>query len=323
MIPITKPTPENIAEASRMLQQGYLVAMPTETVYGLAADATSDQAVARIYALKNRPRINPLIIHAHAVEALQHQVIWTPQAQALAQAFWPGPLTLVLDKKPGASLSLLATAGLDTVAVRIPNHPVALDLLQALGRTLAAPSANPSESISPTNAKDVQTAFSKTTDLRMILEGGPCSVGLESTIVDLTTQSPLILRPGAIDAAALADILKMPVAYAHQVSSASLKAPGMSLRHYAPQHPLRLNTEHVGPTEALLAFGPHPLPGAAVTLNLSPTGDLTEAAANLFSYLRHLDQETVTGIAAMPIPDRGIGIAINDRLQRAATSAKV
>lgn len=321
--PLEAPTDTTLNTAVQILRSGNLVAIPTETVYGLAASALDDKAVAKVYALKGRPQLNPLIIHFATSEALKPHVQWTAQAEALAAAFWPGPLTLVLRKTTTSPISLLATAGLDTVAVRIPSHPVAQALLERLQGPLAAPSANPSQRISPTTALDVQQAFPNSPDLGLILDGGPCRVGLESTILDLTGENPVILRPGYLDAAALEAVLGKPVVYGHLQKALHIKAPGMLARHYAPQKPLRLEAQHVEPTEALLSFGPKPLDGATHSLNLSPTGDLIEAAAHLFSYLRQLDQTQSSGIAVMPIPNTGIGIALNDRLQRAATSVKV
>lgn len=304
-------SPNSIQKGCDLLRSGRVVVMPTETVYGLAADATSDHAVAQIYTLKNRPQFNPLIIHVPALAQAEEIAVFSQQAYALANKFWPGSLTLVLPRRSGHSISDLASAGLDTVAVRIPNHPVALDLLKAYGKPLAAPSANRSTEISPTQASDVQKAFGE--DI-FILEGGPCQVGVESTIVDLTGERPVLLRPGGVSVEQLESVLG-PI---DRISESSpIKAPGMMRRHYAPTRPLRLNITEAHPKEAILGFGKcEDLP---VTLNLSPSGDLVEAAAHLFRMLRELDSPTYEGIAVVPIPTHGLGLAINDRLSRAAT----
>lgn len=313
---ILPPTEGTLEKAARLLFEGELVAIPTETVYGLAADATNDAAVAKIYSLKKRPQFNPLIIHFAEVEQIKPHVEWNEMAEKLAHAFWPGPLTLVLKKKSSSSLSLLATAGLETVGVRIPHHEVTSLLIQKAGKPLAAPSANPSEAISPTSAEDVRKGFDPETPL-LIIEGGICQGGIESTIVDLTLETPTLLRPGLALPEKIEAILHRPVQFLTTVSS--IKAPGQMKRHYAPDIPLRLNATTVLPGEALLAFGPFPLRGAAKTLNLSHSGDLAEAAANLFAMMRELDTPLFSSIAVMPIPSYGIGLAINDRLSRAAT----
>ncbi len=308
---IIAPTPQGIAEACRLLGEGQVVGMPTETVYGLAADATEDNAVARIFEVKNRPTFNPLIIHvASAIEAAA--LVEAPlEAQSLMEVFWPGPLTLVLTRKQDCPISLLAGAGLDTLAVRCPAHPVAGRLIREYGRPLAAPSANRSMGISPTSAEDVQSSLGDLVPL--IIDGGRCEVGLESTILDLSGDVPVLLRPGSV----LVESLEAVVGPIYHVKKdRSVKAPGMMHRHYAPHRPLRLNALNCRLQEALLGFGnAGPLP---VTLNLSETGDLREAAANLFQMMRRLDQDPYTGIAVMPIPMTGLGLAINDRLQRAA-----
>lgn len=308
---IVAPTPQGIAEACRLLQQGQVVGMPTETVYGLAADATQDHAVARIFDVKNRPTFNPLIVHvASAVEAWS-LVEASAENQVLMEMFWPGPLTLVLNRKENSPISLLASGGLETLAIRCPSHPVAGRLIREFGRPLAAPSANRSTHISPTSAPDVAASLGDRVPL--ILDGGPCEIGLESTILDLSGEAPILLRPGHILKEALEVILgPIEEASAHT----AVKAPGMMRRHYAPHRPLRLNAQDCQAGEALLGFGDT---GALpVTLNLSEKGDLTEAAANLFRMMRQLDKDSYTGIAVMPIPSHGLGVAINDRLQRAA-----
>jgi L-threonylcarbamoyladenylate synthase len=307
---IILPTPEGIAKACRLLEQGQALGMPTETVYGLAGDAFQDAAVARIFALKNRPAFNPLIIHVASLEAADSLVDISLEALTLIDMFWPGPLTLVLPRKKDCPVSLLASSGLDTLAVRCPAHPVAGRLIQAYGRPLAAPSANKFMGMSPTCAQDVEDSLAE--QVPLILEGGQCEVGLESTILDLTGLRPVLLRPGGISGEAL-EALIGPVAKAAKDSP--IKAPGMMRRHYAPHRPLRLNALDRRPGEALLGFGSMSL---AVDLNLSEQGDLTQAAANLFRMLRQLDQDPFTAIAVMSIPTIGLGLAINDRLQRAA-----
>jgi L-threonylcarbamoyladenylate synthase len=316
-IPRSSPaaaTPEAIAEAAARLQAGELVAFPTETVYGLGADATSDAAVARLFAAKDRPRINPLIVHlpdAAAVAAIAEQ---SSLARILAERFWPGPLTLVLRSLSRSPVSLLATAGLPTVAVRVPSHPVAHALLVAVGRPVAAPSANPSGRLSATRAAHVAEALGDR--IAMILDGGPTPLGIESTVLDLSGDRPRLLRPGALDRAAIEEVTGPLGAIAADEPRPT--APGRLAVHYAPALPLRIGAGSVGPDEALLAFGPRPLPGAAVVRNLSPDGDLVEAAANLFAMLHELDDPRWVAIAAMPIPEEGLGEAINDRLRRAA-----
>lgn len=306
---IYSSTTANITRALRLLQEGKLIGLPTETVYGLAALATEDQAVAQIFELKNRPIFNPLILHGASPEVFQKHVEWNDQADALATAFWPGPVTLVLPRRENSAVSLLASAGLRSLAVRIPRHPVTLTLLRELGSVLAAPSANRSGKLSPTQTHHVKSDFP---DL-FILEGGPCVVGLESTIVDLTGSFPTLLRPGGVPLEALEGLLG-----AFTLSSQEdIKAPGMLKSHYAPTLPLRLNAVGPHPAEGFLAFGPTIHTGNHV-LNLSPKENLTEAAANLFKMLRLLDKECLEGIAVAPIPPQGLGRALNDRLQRAA-----
>ncbi len=306
---IVFPTLENIHRVSHALGQGELIGLPTETVYGLAADATQDEAVAHIFEKKKRPSFNPLIIHGHSQEAFQNQVLWNDKADLLAQAFWPGPLTLVLQRHPSSSLSLLASAGLSSLAVRVPNHPIALSILQAFDGLLAAPSANLSGKVSPTQTNHVEEDFP---DL-LIIEGGEASVGLESTIVDLTGPSPLLLRPGGVSREDIESIIG-PL---ENPNASSIKAPGMMTSHYAPSLSLRLNVEEPLKGEAYLAFGPTPYEGPHV-LNLSQQGDPREAAANLFKMLRLLDLSSFQGIAVAPIPSAGLGLALNDRLHRAA-----
>ena len=308
---------DNIAAAARLLAAGELVAFPTETVYGLGGDATNDRAVARIFEVKGRPRFNPLIVHFPNADAARAQVAFDERAHRLAERFWPGALTLVLPRRPDCMVSLLASAGLDSLAVRVPNHLVAQALLTVCGRPIAAPSANASGKISPTTAEHV--AHSLGSRVAMILDGGRCPVGIESTVLDLTGSTPVLLRPGGVTSDDLTDTigaLDAPAA----ADAHSPKSPGMLASHYAPELPLRLDARNVRPREALLAFGACSIAGPATMENLSPSGDLVEAAANLFSMLRALDRPGLAGIAVMPIPDRGLGRAINDRLRRAAAA---
>jgi len=310
--------PEAIAEAGRLLAEGWLVAFPTETVYGLGADARDDRAIAAVFAAKGRPRFNPLIVHVAVAADIRPLVAVDARAAAAIARFWPGPLTLVLPRRPDSPVSLLASAGLDSLAVRQPDHPVALALIAAAGRPLAAPSANRSGAISPTTAAHVahSLAGSGRGDggrMAMILDGGRCRVGVESTVLDLTGARPRLLRPGGVTAEALAELLGDMEA-APQLHSTQPKAPGMLESHYAPALPVRLNARSAAPGEALLGFGPAP----DASLNLSAAGDLEEAAANLFAMLRELDRPGFVAIAVMPIPAEGLGRAINDRLRRAA-----
>ena len=304
-----------VERAAAVIRAGGLVAFPTETVYGLGADATNATAVARLYAAKGRPRFNPLIAHVADLAGAAAIAILDPDSRKLAQAFWPGPLTLVLAKAPGCAVSDLATAGLDTVAVRVPAHPTAQALLRALGRPVVAPSANLSGHVSPTTADHVAGDLAGRID--MILDAGPVPVGVESTIVSCL-DGPRLLRPGGLPRKAIEGVLGRPLAGRGPAASGPV-APGMLASHYAPRATLRLNADTLAPGEALLAFGPRRIAGAAATeLNLSTTGDLTEAAANLFSHLRRLDRAGAAAIAVMPIPADGLGEAINDRLARAA-----
>jgi L-threonylcarbamoyladenylate synthase len=305
-----------VAAAARCLAEGRLVAFPTETVYGLGADATNAIAVARLYAAKGRPRFNPLIAHVADLAAAEAIAILDPDSRKLAQAFWPGPVTLVLRKAPGCPVSDLATAGLDTLAVRMPAHPVALALLRALGRPIVAPSANLSGHVSPTSADHVESDLAGR--IAMILDAGPVPVGIESTI-ESCLDTPRLLRPGGLPRATIERVLGQPLARPGAAAAASPTAPGMLASHYAPRATLRMNADTVAPGEALLAFGAGHIAGeAAAELNLSERGDLAEAAANLFGHLRALDRAGVASIAVMPVPSTGLGEAINDRLARAA-----
>jgi L-threonylcarbamoyladenylate synthase len=305
-----------IAAAVTALREGELVAMPTETVYGLAADATSGTAVARIFAAKGRPRFNPLIVHLPSAKAAEATAKFTPLARRLAEAFWPGPLTLVLPKRSEAPVADLVTAGLDTIALRVPAHPIARELLTAFGKSLAAPSANLSGHVSPTIAAHVAADLGD--KVAVILDAGPSSIGLESTIVGFGNEAPILLRRGGISREEIEAVIGTPLATAKRPEDAPL-APGMLASHYAPSAKLRLDAQDVHAGEAFLAFGSLP-PGANAAIaiaNLSERGDLAEAAANLFAALRTLDAQA-KAIAVMRIPDEGLGEAINDRLRRAA-----
>lgn len=306
----------SIAKAAALLREGKLVAFPTETVYGLGGDATNGAAVAAIYEAKGRPTFNPLIIHVSEASALDGLVAWNPAARDLAKAFWPGPMTLVLPRKKESAISLLASAGLETLAVRIPSHPAAQKLLKAVGLPIAAPSANASGKLSPTEASHVADSLGDRVDL--ILEGGRSNVGVESTVLDLTSSKPTILRPGGVTAEQLEGVLGHEVAHFSGASDAP-QAPGMLASHYAPNQTVRLNAKDPLPSEAFLMFGSDAeISGGGARLNLSPSGDLAEAASNLFSMLRALDKPVFSGIAVAPIPNIGLGLAINDRLRRAA-----
>ncbi|MGH6898744.1 MAG: L-threonylcarbamoyladenylate synthase [Geminicoccaceae bacterium] len=305
-----------IEEAARALRAGRLVAFPTETVYGLGAIATNDRAVAAIFAAKGRPRFNPLIVHVTDAAAARAVARWNDTAERLAAPFWPGALTLVLPRAAGCPLSRLVSAGGDTVGLRAPAHPIAHALLEATVLPVAAPSANPAGQVSPTTADHVEAGLGDAIDL--IVDGGPCPIGLESTVLDATSVPPRLLRPGGVSREALEAVIG-PLADPGEPSGTDpRRAPGQLASHYAPARPLRLDATSVGPDEALLAFGPRPLAGAARTLNLSAGGDLTEAAANLFAMLRALDLPEFRAIAVMSVPDHGLGEAIRDRLSRAA-----
>ena len=317
---IFAPSAENIAAAAAVIREGGLIAFPTETVYGLGADAANDRAVASIFEAKDRPRFNPLIVHFASAGEASDAAAFDARAHRLAGAFWPGALTLVLERRPASAISLLVSAGLETLAVRVPAHPVAQALLAAAKRPIAAPSANRAGEVSPTSADHVSASLAGSP--RMILDGGRCPVGIESTVLDLTTPTPVILRPGGITRDEIEAVIG-PTGGTPGGATEGVKSPGMLARHYAPGRPLRLDAGKVGKTEALLAFGPHPITGGAAEMNLSPSADLTEAAANLFAMLRALDRGDVSAIAVMPIPETGLGIAINDRLRRATQSALV
>ena len=318
---ISKADDASIAEAVRCLAAGGLAAFPTETFYGLGADATNGQAVARLYEAKGRPAFNPLIAHVVDLAAARALARFSADAERLAEALWPGPLTLVLPKAAACPVADLATAGLDSIAVRAPSHIIARAIIGGLGKPVVAPSANRSGHVSPTTAAHVLADLGGRVEL--IVDGGPTPVGVESTIIACLDE-PTILRPGGLPREAieraLAKPLMQPSTETAMADNAPL-APGMLASHYAPRTPLRLKTDMVAVGECLLAFGPNLVPGserAMRVLNLSERGDLIEAAANLFSHLRVLDGEGANTIAVMPVPHDGLGEAINDRLARAA-----
>lgn len=316
-------TDQDIEAAARLLAAGELVAFGTETVYGLGADATNAKAVAAIFAAKGRPHFNPLICHYASAEAAFADVAANDAARKLAEIFWPGPLTLVLPRRATCEVALLAGAGLETLAVRVPAHPQAAKLLGALGRPVAAPSANRSGQISPTTTAHVLAGLRGR--IAAVLDSGPCRVGVESTVLDLSTGTPLLLRPGGLALEALEAAIG-PVRLGVPIDKtvdrhAKLRSPGMLVSHYAPALPVRVRADEVGADEALLAFG-LPLPGARLVFQLSESGDLAEAAARLFEGLHWLDAQApalgLRRIAAMAVPETGLGLAINDRLGRAA-----
>ncbi len=322
MTDLLNRTDRDITRAAKRLRAGELVAFGTETVYGLGADAQNSSAVAAIFEAKGRPHFNPLICHyANAESAFAH-VHASAIAEKLADSFWPGPLTLVLPRRVTCPVALLAGAGLDTLAIRVPAHPVAQRLIAALGRPIAAPSANRSGRISPTTAAHVLAQLESR--IAAVIDSGPCRVGVESTVLDLSGPTPFLLRPGGVSLEALqASIgqIQTGITPSRAASSRTLRSPGLQVSHYAPSLPLRLDAVQIAPYEALLAFGP-PLPGASLTFQLSQAENLNEAAARLFEGLHWLDAhapaEDLTAIAAMPIPTHALGLAINDRLTRAA-----
>jgi L-threonylcarbamoyladenylate synthase len=313
-----------LARAAALLLEGELVAFGTETVYGLGADATNAAAVAQIFEAKGRPHFNPLICHYPDADAAFRDVMPNPTAERLAARFWPGPLTLVLPRRVTCRVALLAGAGLETLAVRVPSGTVALELLHAVGRSLAAPSANRSGQVSPTSAEHVLDGLGGR--IAAVLDSGPCPVGIESTVLDLSAGAPFLLRPGGVTEEAIeAEIGRVGRALTPGRAEASrtLRSPGLLVSHYAPRLPVRLNARSATPDEAVLAFGPPP-PGSSLLYQLSERAELAEAAARLFDGLRWLDAEGLargsSGIAVSPIPDVGLGRAINDRLQRAAVA---
>ncbi len=337
---IFEATEENIAKAAERMRNGGLVALPTETVYGLGADATNDRAVASIFAAKGRPSFNPVIVHFRSKEEAAEAVVFNYHAELLASLFWPGPLTMILPRRADTDISKLCSAGLPTLAVRCPSHPVARKLIKALQKPIAAPSANASGSLSPTTPQHVLLSLGG--NAGMILAGGKSSVGLESTVVDLTGDVPVLLRPGAVTLEDLQQHLD-EILVEFSVTSEKPKSPGQLLKHYAPKTPLRLKAVDVKPGEGLLAFGSTKFMGVAgdkfgsaaerggaakdllppeAYQNLSEKGDLEEAAAHLFGMLHYLDAGGFESIAVMDIPDTGLGVAINDRLRRAAGAQK-
>ncbi len=318
---IINATPEAIAVAARYLRQGGLVAFPTETVYGLGADATHDLAVAAIFSAKGRPTFNPLIMHVPGLAVAERFGVFDARAKAFAAAFWPGPLTIVVPRTPDCPISHLATAGLDSIALRCPAHPVAMQLMAAVRSPIAAPSANLSGHVSPTTAAHVAADLGDV--LKIILDGGAAEVGLESTVIDVTGQYVRLLRPGAVTVEDLTAVLGTPILRARSDDSAKPMSPGQLASHYAPRANLRLDAESIVDGEAWLTFGPETpgrqtLDAGAMVFNLSPRGNLLEAAAHLFAALRKLDATGAATIAVMPIPEMGLGEAINDRLRRAA-----
>lgn len=325
---IVNATDQSIKEAARIIKAGGLAAFPTETVYGLGANALDGRAVAKIFAAKGRPQFNPLITHFADIEPIGDYAKMEETANILAHHFWPGPLTMIVPRKEGCAISQLVSAGLPTLAVRVPSHRVARDLINAAGVPICAPSANISGTLSPTTPEHVAESLGDKADI--ILAGGLCEGGLESTVVDLSAQEPVILRPGLITAEDISSVLERNVSYDFGEGK-EIKSPGQILKHYAPSISMRMNAIDLAPGEALLAFGPDKFMGiksggAAKDLpetqrrNLSEKGDLYEAAANLFAMLHALDRPEHSGIAVMAVPDEGLGVAINDRLKRAASS---
>ena len=322
---------DSVLEAADLLGQGKLVAFPTETVYGLGANALNGKAVARIFEAKGRPNFNPLIVHLKDASSASEYVEMDQRAKKLAAHFWPGPLTMILPRSLNCEISELCSAGLPTLAVRVPSGSTALSLLKSCNFPIAAPSANSSGQLSPTAPKHVNESLGDKVD--MILASGSCSVGLESTVLDLSGKTPVILRPGAITDKDIEEVLEEKVTYELEVKNDNPKSPGQLLRHYAPRIALRLNAVDLESNEALLAFGSDKFMGikgggSAKDLpdyahrNLSESGYLEEAASNLFKMLHELDTDKNASIAVMSIPDQGLGIAINDRLKRAAESKK-
>lgn len=303
--------PQSIALAAELLDKGRLVAFPTETVYGLGADAANDLAVASVFEAKGRPQFNPLIAHIADISWVERFAVLTDSARVLAEKFWPGPLTMVMKRTPVCPVSHLVCAGLDTIGVRFPAHPAARQMIAAFGRPVAAPSANISGTVSPTTALHVAQGLGDR--IPLILDGGACAVGVESTILDVSEDNPALLRAGGVSVEEIEAVLGISLRRP-EINPDAPRSPGQMLSHYAPRLPVRLNADHAEDGEAFLAFGK----AENATLNLSPSGDVKEAAAHLFAYMRLLDDPRYTGIAVMPIPTNGLGLAINDRLKRAA-----
>ncbi|MGH1376149.1 MAG: L-threonylcarbamoyladenylate synthase [Alphaproteobacteria bacterium] len=327
MTRILAANPKSVEQAAAFLKEGGLVGMPTETVYGLAANACDGQAVAKIFEAKGRPQFNPLIVHVNSIEEAQEFAEMNGQEVQIAQSFWPGPLTMILKRKDNSGLSDLVSAGLQTVAVRVPAHKVARALIKACGFPIAAPSANKSGSLSPTSPAHVAQSLGDAVDV--ILADGACAVGLESTVIDCSGDAPLILRPGGLSAEDIAEVIGVEVLYDLGDHGGDVKSPGQLLKHYAPDTPVRLNAIDLEEGEALLSFGSVKFMGVKngasasdlprdMVCHLSKEGDLYEAASNLFAMMRELDKPQHKAIAVMNIPEQGIGIAINDRLKRAA-----
>ena len=326
MVTIITPNAQSIADVGTLLSDGHIVAIPTETVYGLGADSTNDTAVAKIFEAKGRPQFNPLIAHVNSIDMAEHYADLSTQAKTVAQNFWPGPLTLILPLKPNSGISKLVTAGLETIGMRMPKHKTAQDIITSLNKPIAAPSANTSGQLSPTTPEHVIQSLGA--NLEYIVTGGKCDIGLESTILDMTGEKPCLLRAGAITREDIETLIGEIDDATTATENETPKSPGQMLKHYAPRTPLRLNAIDLNEGEALLGFGSmkfmgikgggkiQDLPRGHV-LNLSEAGDLIEAASNLFSMLHKLDQSGAKKIAVMNIPDTGIGRAINDRLQRA------
>jgi L-threonylcarbamoyladenylate synthase len=300
--------------AAKMLKNGDLVAIPTETVYGLAADATNGRAVASIFEVKGRPSFNPLISHTSNIEMAEKYVVFDDISRFLAEKFWPGPLTLILPIIENCKIHPLARANLPTVGIRVPQGSAQL-LIEKCGFPLAAPSANTSGKLSPTSAKLVESDIGE--KINLILDDKSCEIGIESTIIKVENEKIFLLRPGGIPAEVIENATSQPVIRRDQ--RASIEAPGMLASHYAPRAKVRLNATHIEPNEALLRFGKSNINNASVSLNLSETGNLKEAASNLFSFLNQLDSDKISCIAVEKIPEVGLGEAINDRLNRAAS----
>jgi L-threonylcarbamoyladenylate synthase len=306
---------EAITLAAELLKSNEVVAFPTETVYGLGGNALSDDAIAKVYKAKNRPSNNPLIIHVSDLESACKYGDLNEEAITLASYFWPGPLTLVVPRKKDSGISSLVTRDIDSIAIRMPSHIIALEILAKANVPIAAPSANVSGRISPTTAENVCEELGD--KINLIIDGGNCSIGIESTVVDMTTPEPIILRPGFVTKEQIENVLGKQSSY-NQGKEQSLKSPGMLASHYAPSIPVRLNADEVREGEVLLAFGDRLPKGDYISENLSLAADLNEAAKNLYLLLRKLDTSKFKSIAVMPVPYEGIGVAINDRLSRAA-----
>ena len=308
------PNTDGISKAAISLKKGNLVAFPTETVYGLGANENQDEAVSKIFAAKSRPKCNPLIVHVFSAKLANDLAEFTPLAKKLAKTFWPGALTLILKKRSDCPISLLVSCGLDNIAIRVPSHPMALKLLIKSGIPIAAPSANKSGTVSPTKPGHVLKSWPKTATLgpEFVLDSGPCRIGIESTVVDVTTNKTSILRPGGITREQLENVIgPLPMS---DSNSSGLKSPGMLTKHYAPNTPVRLNAKGPEPSGAYISFGREYEPSE---YNLSQSGNLAEAASNLFAMLREIDERNFSSISIAPIPHKGLGLAINDRLQRA------